>query len=156
MKSPREEIRLEVLKQFEPEKEEELNKVYEMLTKEKKNSVKKEALTILIRTKNREIIDKVFACATKNLLGHDTLVKLVELCGQLKIKESVPYLKKIFLTKPLFQSKKSDELRVASAVSLRQLETEDAIEVVKSGLKDRRKKVRDMCRLIMELKEHGR
>ncbi len=147
-------MRLEALGWFDPKTQDEKNSLFEIFKKEKNKKMQSKTLTALIKTKDRMIIDKLFKYVERSFFKGRFLFKLVELCGQLKISETLPHLKRVFLKRPLFNTKKTDELRVVSAVSLRQLGTPEAMELIKKGLNDKREPVRRTCNIIMELKRN--
>lgn len=145
-------MRMEALEWFDPKTQDEKNSLFEIFKKEKNEEMQNKILTALIKTKDKAIIDNLFKHVERSLFKGESLLKLVELCGQLKMQEALPHLKRVFLKRVLFNTKKTDELRVASAVSLRQLGTSEAMELIKKGLNDKREPVRRTCNIIMELK----
>ena len=140
-------------KKFETLKEERDNETW-LLKQEIHALEKAKELDFYWIEKDKRIIDKLFKYIERSFFKGRFLFKLVELCGQLKMPETLPYLKKVFLKQPLFNTQKTDELRVASAVSLRQIGTPEAMELIKKGLNDKRGPVRRTCNIIMELKRN--
>jgi hypothetical protein len=146
-------MRMAALEAFHPRTEQEKEEIFKVFSKEKNPTAREKAMTALLRIEDKDVIDKLFKCAGRSFAGKDLLLKLVELCGQMKARESFLYLKNIFLKQPLFATKKNDELRVASAVSLRQLGGQEAMEVIKRGLNDKSGAVKRMCNIILELEK---
>ncbi|MCK4462908.1 MAG: hypothetical protein KAU58_01195 [Candidatus Omnitrophica bacterium] len=147
-------MRLEALEWFDPKTQDEKNSIFEIFKKEKNKEIQNKTLITLIKTKDKTIIDKLFKYTERSFFKSEFLLKLVELCGQLKMQETLPHLKRVLLKRLLFNTKKTDELRVASAVSLRQIGTAEAMELIKKGLNDKREPVRRTCNIIMELKRN--
>ena len=67
----------------------------------------------------------------------------------------MPYLKKVLFKQILFNTKRWDDLRVASVVSLRQIGTAEAMELIEKGLSIKRAPVKRMCNIVMELHKDG-
>ena len=122
-----------------------------MIRKEKDIEIRKKAAAILMKTNDKDIINRLFLYAERTLFKRDFLLKLVELSGYVKSRESFPHLKKLFLHKPLFYTKKRDDLRIAVATSLGRLRTEEAMELVRQGMEDERENVKKMCDIIFKL-----
>jgi hypothetical protein len=146
-------MRIAALEAFDPGTEKEKDDIYNIFRKEKNRAIQDKAMAVLLRTQDKKVVEKLFRSTQMNLLKQNPILKLVELCGQLKVRESMPYLKRIFLRRSIFYTKKNDELRVASAVSLRQLGTTEAMELIEKGLNDRSNAVRRMCNIILELEK---
>jgi hypothetical protein len=80
---------------------------------------------------------------------------IVELCGQFRIQESFPYLKRLFSKKAIICKKRNDELRMAVVTSLGRLHTDESMALIKEGINDSREKVRKMSEIILKLDERG-
>lgn len=146
-------MRAEAMEAFEFETDEERGIVFSLIKHDKDDAVREKAMVVLLKTEDDKVIGDLFKCARKEMLKGRLILKLVELCGQLKSQKAFRHLQKIFLKLPLFGSKKIDDLRIASAVSLRQLGTDEAMELIKKGTNDRRSAVKRMCGIILELEE---
>ncbi|MEA3490158.1 MAG: hypothetical protein U9R44_07500, partial [Candidatus Omnitrophota bacterium] len=150
-KDPR--LRLEGLESFKPETREERNSVFSFFKKEKNFEVKEKAAAVLLKTGEGEVISGLFDYAGRGFFRQKLLLRIVELCGNMKTMESLPRLRRIFCGRVLFNTKRADELRVAAVVSLGRLRTDESIELIRRGLLDKRERVRDMCRIIVELEK---
>jgi len=146
-------IRWFALEVFDPKTQEEINAVFKIYKKEKNKGVKKKAATVLLKTNNQTIIDKLFRHAQGGFFRQRLLVELVELCGHNRIQESFPYMEKLFFKRVLFPSKKTEDLRAAIMTSASRLQSPAAMKLVKCGLKDKSKKVRETSEIIMKLGE---
>jgi hypothetical protein len=144
-------IRWEGLDVFKPENEEEKNSVLDLLRGERNEEVKKKAATVLLLTRDADMIEKLFAIAEKGFFVQKFLIRLVELCGSLKIYESFPSLKRVFLKRPFFSTKSRNDLRAAAVSSLARLHTDEAMQLVDEGLKDKSEAVRRMSEIILKL-----
>ncbi|MDP8298947.1 MAG: hypothetical protein P9L88_03505 [Candidatus Tantalella remota] len=148
-------VRWEALEVFEPGTEEEREVVFDIFVKESDKEVKRKAAAVLLKTRDAGVVDRIFSSAENSFFMRNFLLKLVELCGYLKLQESLPHLKKIFQKRPWFNTKYRDDLRVAAVTSLRRLNDEEAMELLKTGLLDRSSRVRRMCEIVMELDHTG-
>jgi hypothetical protein len=146
-------IRWEALEKFEPWTGNEIYAVFLIYKKEKNHEVKKKAAIVLLKTKNTEIIDSLFKYTKMNIFNRKFLIKIVELCGHLRVQESYEHLRKIFLKKTFINTKRKDELRVAALSSLARLESKESMKLVKDGSRDRSKRVREMSEILMKLNE---
>jgi len=149
------EIRLEALRGYAPEKDEEQDVLFDRFVKEKDEAVQDMALKILVKTNNWEIMERLFMTVEKSSRTRKYLLTLVKSCGDNKMAESVPCLEKILFRRVFFNTAKTDELRIAAAVSLGRINTPESLELVKKGLKIRREPVRRMCEIVLRLGEHG-
>lgn len=144
-------IRLEILRGYQPQTEKERKIVFEMFKRERREDIKNAALTLLAKTRDSAIIDRAFRYLQINIFKRSFLLKLVELCGNFRIQESLPQLKRLFIMKRLINTHRTEKIRVAVAVSLRQLDTAKAMEIVKEGVNDKNERVRSMCNAIIAL-----
>jgi HEAT repeat protein len=147
-------VRWVALEKFEPGTEVERTDVFKIFKKEKNKEVKKKAASLLLKTKNSEIIKKLFNYTGRNIFHRKFLIQLVELCGHVRAQESLCHLKRIFQKKALFNSKRRDDLRVATVTSLARLQIDEAIELVRSGFHDKSKRVRERAEIIIKLNEN--
>jgi len=146
-------LRLEILEEFDPESDEERDMIFNVFKNDKNEEIQNKALSVLVGTGEQTIIDKLFRYIEKSLTKRRFFLRLIELCGERKAKASLPHLKKTFLRRPFFNTKQVDELRVAAAVSLRQLDLPEAWELIEKGLEDKSEAVKRMCSIILELKK---
>jgi hypothetical protein len=146
-------IRWFALEVFDPKTQEEMNAVFKIYRKEKNKGVKKKAATVLLKTNNPQMIDRLFRHAQGGFFRQQLLVELVELCGHSRTQESFPYLEKLFFKRRLFPSKQTDDLRASIMTSASRLQSPAALKLVKCGLKDKSKKVREASEIILKLGE---
>ncbi|NQT27764.1 hypothetical protein HQ585_20575 [candidate division KSB1 bacterium] len=146
-------IRWEALNGFEPNSEKEIVYLFGFFKKEKHQAVKKQAAAVLLKTQQEEVVEKMFRSMERSLFNKKILIQLIEQCGNLKSKESFPHLQRIFLKRGFFTTKKQVELRVTALNSLAKLQTEAAKELVHLGLKDKKKRVREMSEILVKLAE---
>lgn len=144
-------IRLEALEGFIPKDQKEMYSVFKLFKKEKNMGVKKKAAIVLLNTKNKEMIDKIFKYTGRSFLRRKFLLQLIDLCGQLRVQESFMHLRNLFLRWSIFNMRKRDDLRVSVVTSLARLHSDEAMKLVKNGLNDRSKRVREMSEIVMEL-----
>ena len=144
-------LRQKALELYTPDSDEEKEKIFFIMKKDADAAVQDKAMAALLKTEDAKLVERLFGYAAKNPLRRDLNRRLVELSGQIKSRESVPHLRRIFLRRPLFYSKKLDELRVALVVSLRQIGTDEAMELINKGLSDNSAAVKRMCGIILEL-----
>lgn len=146
-------IRLEALDGFHPRTNEERRRVLELFKTEKDKEVKKRVAVVLLRTKKEGIIKILFKFVQRGFIQRRFLIKLVELCGLMRSLESFPYLKRILMKKPLFNTKRRDNLRITAATSLMRLQQPEAVSLVESSLNDRSKRLRGACEVMLKLDE---
>ncbi|MFH1798986.1 MAG: hypothetical protein ABH844_06625 [Candidatus Omnitrophota bacterium] len=145
-------VRLEALEVFVPRTEEEMNAVFYMVKNEKNEELRDRAIAVLLAAGNKNIMAALFQYAGKFYVNREILLKMVELCGHMVVKESAEYLKKIFNKKSFFPSRTIDTLRIAAVSSLRRIDAVWAEDLIKIGLKDRSRYVREMCEMIHKIK----
>ena len=148
-------IRWEGLNAFEPATKEEKESVVALFMKENNEEVQRKASAVILKTRDAEVIDKFFTSVEKNFFKRKLLLKIVELCGNLRSQESFSHLKRLFLRKPFFYTKNVDDLRAAAISGLARLRTPEAMELVKEGLNDKSKAVKKMCEIITKLGSGG-
>jgi len=146
-------IRWEALDAFEPRTADELGLVFKIFKKEKNRAVKKKATSVLLRSGHSETIRKIFQECEGGLFRRSNLFDLVELCGQMRVQASFPYLKRLFEKHSLFNSKRRDTLRAAVLTSAARLKTEESLRLVKLGLEDRSRLLRETSEIILKLNE---
>lgn len=149
-------IRLEALDIFLPGNEEEKHDIFVAFKKESNEEVQKKIAGVLLRTKDEKVINTLFKYTEMNWFKRKFLTKLIDLCGQMRLAETFPHLKRTFLKKGwFFTSKRQEDLRIAAVTSLGRLATPEALELIKQGLNDKSTRVRQMCEIITKLGESG-
>ena len=78
------------------------------------------------------------------------LLDLVELCGNIKINEAYPDLKKIFLKRSLFSKKKTDNIRLAAGKSLLQFNQVDARKLIQEKVEHSNKHLKLMLKQLLD------
>jgi hypothetical protein len=146
-------IRWEALDVFEPRNTEELGAIFKIFRKEKNRAVKKKATSVLLRSGHPETIQKIFRECERAFLHPGNLLDLVEMCGQIRVLAAFPHLKRLFFKRALFNTKRRDELRSAILTSVARLKTEDALKLVKLGLEDKSRRLRETSEIILKLNE---
>lgn len=146
-------IRWEAMDAFEPRNAEELGMVFKIFKKEKNRAVKKKAASVLLRSGHSETIRRIFTECERDRIHPGNLLDLVELCGQVRVQASFPHLKRLFEKRALFNTKRRDTLRAAVLTSAARLKTEDSLSLVKLGLEDRSRLVRETSEIILKLNE---
>lgn len=152
-KDPR--IRLEALQGYFPENHEERTLILKKFAGDKDKAIRKKALEQLVKTKNRETIEKLFNSIQKVSRNRKYLLAFVRLCGDNKIAVSIPYLERILFRKTLFNTSYTDRVRTACVVALRQIHTPRAMELITKGLAIKRKAVKRMCEITLNLEKHN-
>jgi HEAT repeat protein/F0F1-type ATP synthase delta subunit len=146
-------VRWEALDIFEPESEEERNDVFRLFRKEKNKSVKKKAALVLLKTEDTATIDRLFRSSEREFLRPKFLQDLVELSGHVRAQAALPHLKRIFLKRTFFHTRRREELRVAVLTATGRLKTEEALKLIRIGLQDKSRRVREMAEIILKLDE---
>lgn len=128
------------------------NILLELLDQEKDREIRGKIISSLLKTRDKDVIQKLFAVIMKSRLRKLYLLYLVKSSGDLKLKGAFSYLKEIFTQRHFFNTKKIDELRIAAAISLHQIGLQESEELIKNALlHDRSKSVKRMCKIIMDL-----
>jgi len=127
--------------------------IFEALAKERNADNAQKIMRFLLRTRNSQAVQGLFAVLEKGPLRKRYLLTVLKLCGDLQVAESVPALGAVIAKRPFFYTKAADELRVAAAVSLGQIASDQAKEFIRSGLQDTSKALRRMCSLILEMEK---
>jgi len=146
-------IRWEALDAFEPRTSDELGVVFKIFRKERNRAVKKKATSVLLRSGHAETTHRLFRECERNFFHPSNLLDLVELCGQIRVQAAFPHLKQLFEKRALFNTKRRDDLRIAVLTSAARLKTEDALKLVKLGLEDRSRRLRETSEIILKLNE---
>lgn len=127
--------------------------IFDALSKENDPENAQKIIRFLLRTRNSESVNGLFSLLEKGPLRKRYFLLLLKLCGDLQVAESVPALGGVISKRPFFCTKAVDDLRVAAAVSLGQIATDPARELVRTCLKDKSSVLRRMCSLILEMEK---
>jgi len=124
--------------------------ILDILNKERSPELRLRLLTALMRTKDIEIIKKLFEnTPRRSIFQNRPLMDLVTLCGTFKVEASMGHLKKVLEDRCLFRTKARSELRVQAVLSMARIGTPDAIEFVRAFANDPDKSVGAVCRLVL-------
>jgi len=156
LNSGNEAMRLECLEGFLPGSGEEEEMLLRLLKREKSGEVREKAARALLQPGSAGAVDRLFSQASGFFAPKGMLRSLVQMCGQMRVEKAAPHLVKVFAGRYLINNKRTDDLRVAAAVSLGRLGSPEAIETLKRGLNDKRERVRGICGIILKLDESGR
>ncbi|MEJ2627784.1 MAG: hypothetical protein P8078_04430, partial [bacterium] len=149
IESSNNQILFSVLDNYNPENQEELNRIYQIFSKNNDKEIKKKAAAILLKTRNKKIIESLFQKANKSLFKKSFLIDLINVCGNTKIIETYPYILKTFIKKPLLSTRKKDNLRLAAGISLLKLDSTKSIKTIKNNMERGSKFYRQHCRQIV-------
>jgi hypothetical protein len=144
-------VRWEGLNGFVPESEEERASLFNMFKKEKIPEIQKKVAEVLLSTKDAETLRKLFLLSKNYLFHYKKLLMIVELCGQIRLQEAFPFLRKLFRGKALIFKNRNDKLRMAVVTSLGRLHTQDSMDLINEGASDKREKVRKMSEILLKL-----
>lgn len=146
-------IRWEALDVFDPRTDEEIQTVFKIYKREKNVTVKKKAGVVLLKTEHAEIIRKLFRHSEKDFFRPGNLLELVELSGHARTEAAFPHLQRLFMKRTLFNTRRRDNLRTAILTSSARMRTVEAVTLVKLGLHDKSRRVREMSEIILKLGE---
>ncbi len=107
----------------------------------------------LLRSHNSQAVNGLLESVAKGPLRKKYFLTVVKLCGDLQVAEAVTALGALVARRPFFYTKAVDELRVAAAVSLGQIATDQAKDFVRICLKDKSQSLRRMCSIILEMEK---
>ena len=141
-------IRAEALEGFSPERDEEIEEVFEIYAGEPDWLIKKRLIAILLKTRSRAVIERLFLKLERGFFTRQFLMEFIRLCGELKIEESLECLAKVFSRRPFFNMVWANEPRVNAIVSLARLSTPAAASYVEKALGDRSRAVRRMAQFV--------
>jgi len=142
-------ILLPILDNYDPEGRDEINKIYDIYLKSHNKEVKNKAAALLLRTKNKGIIETLFQKSEKSIFKKTFTTELVKLCGEIKLKEAYPYVKEIFVKKPLWSTQNKDKLRLTAAVSLLKMDSTDGYKLIRTNVNRGSKYFRNHCKKIL-------
>ena len=144
-------IRREILEDFVPETEDERSVMKIMIKKEKDAGLRRKAIIAMLKTKNNVAVNDLFACVGKSWGGNELLTEIVEMSGEMGSAEAVPYLVKLLERSDIF--KRGEKIKFASVVALGRIRNEEAMDAVKRAVSKSTKAVRDICGVILRLKD---
>jgi len=131
--------------------------ILEIIEKERSYENKKNIAASLVKTRDTEIIKKLFDKAGRQgFFKNRFLSDLVALCGTFKTAESLGHIKKILERRPFINTKAVRDIRVQAALSLGMIGTPEAMDAVRKFSDDTDNAVRAICRLILESNEAAR
>jgi len=142
-------ILLPILDNYDPQSREEVNKIFNIYFKSSNNEIKSKAAVLLLKTRNREIIEILFRKSGNSFFKKSFTVDLVRLCGDIKVKESFPLIREIFIKRSIFSTRKKDKLRLTAAISLLKLQSADGYKLIKSQGKHGSRYFRNKCKKIL-------
>ena len=145
-----EKVLSEALNDFVVQNFEEEESIVNIIKRTKDENVKKMAIASIVKTKDKEVITRLFKMSEKKL---DLLKNTIEVCGKMRIIESFKNIEKVFSLQSLFNKDKIDDVKVAAVVSLGLFNTANAIELIENRIKDRSGKVSKMCEIVLNIKK---
>ncbi len=143
------EIRSWLMDEFCPATAEEKNDILEALEKEADPEIKKKFLISLVKTKDAEVIKRLFGMYGGGVFTRKILLDLVTLCGTFKVAGAIPFLKDTLERRPFLYTKTARTLRVQSVLSLARMGLPEAIEHIMKAANDRDSSVRSMCAIAL-------
>lgn len=146
-------IRWEALDNFSPGTREEEELVFKLYRNESNRSVKRKAASVILRSHNPDLITRLFRNTERLWFKRFILLELIELCGQIRAEEAFPHLKRLFNKKSLWNTKRRDALRSAILNSIARFQNKEATQLIRSALNDKSARIKEISRLILELKE---
>jgi len=148
-------IKASALKGFDAGTKEDRGLIFGMFLKERDREIKTAAIEMLVSSNDTTTIEKLFGVVRFRIGMGKYLVPLIRACGDKRTASSVPFLVKILLAKPFFNTAASDNARSAAAVSLGLIATPEALDAVRKGSGMNREAVRNMCRMVLERSKNG-
>jgi hypothetical protein len=127
--------------------------VFKIYKKEKNRAVKKKAAAALLKTSNAKALNRIFKHCEKDFFKPGNLLELVELCGNTRSQAAFPHLERLYFKRVLFNTKKRDDLCAAVLTSAARIKTEEALKLVRLGLQDKSRRVRETSEIILKLNE---
>lgn len=148
IKSKDNQILFSILDNYVPATQKEINRVYNIYLKNKDREVKKKAAAVLLKTKDEKVIGDLFQKSDRFLSVRPLLLYNVQICGQIRLHESYPYLADIFMKKTFLPSRKNDEIRLAAAYSLLKLDNPNRFQLISSNIDRGGRYFKRKCRQI--------
>jgi len=149
IQSPDKDIRGEALIGFIPGTEEEIDLVFDIFLKETRQENKEKMLSVLVKLKNKRILDRLFVMFGKKMINSSYLLKCVRLCGDYCVVDALEHLGKIISARPIFDTELKKQLRISAVVSLAQIGTVEAMKLVEKSLQDQNESVRKIAKLAL-------
>ncbi len=147
IKSRNAQIRSWIMEEFCPSGAEEINNMFEALETEADPETKKKLLMALVKTKDAEVIKRLFGIFSGGIFRQKLLLNIVTLCGTFKVAGAIPFLKGELERRPFFYTRAVRTLRLQSVLSLARIGTPEAIKYIMKAAEDRDSSVRAMCKL---------
>lgn len=141
-------IRMEALEGFAPETEVEIEDIFELFRGEWSRNIKNRVIAILVKTRDRAIIERLFLKLERGFFTRPFLLEFVKLCGEYKAHESLECLAKVFEKRPFFNTNRANEARAACVVSLARLDSPEAARYIELALTDKNASVRRMAKFV--------
>jgi len=142
-------IRSWALDEFCPVNAEEKEDVFKALQAEDDPAIKKKLLITLVKTKDAEVIQRLFGIFNKGIFKNKLLLDMITLCGAFKVVEAIPFLSSTLERRPFLYTRAARTLRVQSVLSLARIGTPEAIEYILASANDRDPSVKAMCKLAL-------
>lgn len=138
-----------ILNNYYPESQIEIDKIYDIYKNSHDRDIKISAAVLLLKTKNKKIIKSLFQNTKKSLFKKSFLTDLVKVCGNNGIQDTYPFIKEIFIKRPILSTRNKSKLRLVAAVSLLKLNVTDGYELVQAHMKKGSRFFRKQCRQIL-------
>ncbi|MFO7889984.1 MAG: hypothetical protein R6V04_06560 [bacterium] len=138
-----------VLNYYNPENQIDINKIYDIYSKSNDREIKKRTAILLLKTRNKTIIETLFQNTKQSLFKKSFLVDLVKLSGNTRIQESYPFIKEIFIKSPILSTRKKEKLRLIAANSLLRLDPVKSFELIKTNSNRGSKYFKKHCRQML-------
>ncbi|MBN2417478.1 hypothetical protein JXO52_16700 [bacterium] len=126
----------EALGYLKPSSTAEFDTLFKMINKEKNEGFRKRIAAALVRSGNLEVIGQLFDYVENNRRGKPLFKDLIVMCGQMKCKQSFPYLRRMLeksekKANPLYQ-----EHITLAARSLMQIHRDAGEEIILTFIKE--------------------
>lgn len=150
IQSPDEDIRNYALDGFIPQNDEEINIIFNIFLKEGKEDSREKLLSGLVKSNDKNVLNKLFGLLQKKLMGSSYLVKCIRFCGDNGATEALPHLERIITLRPIFDTEVKKQLRISAVVSLAQIGTPEAMRLVEKSLTDQSDSVKKIAKLALD------
>ncbi|MBM3252764.1 MAG: HEAT repeat domain-containing protein [Candidatus Omnitrophica bacterium] len=111
----------------------------------------------LLKLKDRVFMDMLIeTLKIKNPFGskNTQIIEAIDLLKEMGREESIPHLVELFYKKPVPFWISNDNLRVAIVYTLSEIGTDEAMDIIARGTKDKSKTVREVCQYIISEKKY--
>ena len=144
-------IKREILEGFVVRTEQEKIILKALLKKEKDPGLRRKVIVAILKTKDKTALSDLFACAGSGFFEGGILPEIIETAGELGSVESVPLLIKLLERRDIFG--RAEKLKIASVVALGRIHSEEAMEALKKAASRGTKEVKEICDIIIKLKD---